>query len=202
MDKNKLKIKVNYEGFKLDVVSDKPNQTLQELIKLIKSKKELIDSLGQTNLYDLAEVIDEDDFNFDYHMRMLTKELKNDKDNIEKIRNLSLKHGDFIHRKERLDIKCEVDLENKSSKMIIEKSDVKKLIQKLMFEVNPKKVKHIFLHIIGEKLNQNQKHQILDEIKKNTSFVDTSFLFTKMKIHGTIVSGALFFGDFNNTEEH
>lgn len=192
---NKLKIKINFEGFKLEVSSDDPNKTLSELNRLFLSKKKLFDSINNFEGFDVEEIIDDHDITFNFQSRMITKELRSKKDSMEKIRNLVLKHGDFIYKKETIEIKKEIDLDNKSLRTVIEKKDVSKIIKKILFDIDVNKIKHIYVHVIGDNIKEH-KYLILDHLKKNTGFAESSFVETKKKINDAIVTEVLLFGDF------
>ena len=132
-ESNKLKIKIDFEGFRLDVVSDNPHKTLSELNKLIRSKRDLLEVLGPTEIFEIPEALTEQDLGFEFKTRLLTKELKSNNKSMDNIRDLILKHDNFLYRKERLNIKKEIDLNNKSLNVVIEKSDVNTLIKKIFF---------------------------------------------------------------------
>ena len=201
-DKNSLKLKIKFEGFSLEVFSDEPNKTLFELNNMIRSKKELVDSmLSSHNPIDIYDYLEDDDFGIDVNMRRFTKELISNKESSDAIRNLFLKHKNFIYRKERIDAKQEIDFTNKRLSMIIEKKDINILIKALLFDVNLSKLKHILVHIISDDFDKEHQGMFLDELKKRASFAETTFFFTPKKLNGVVLAEALFFGDFPPKEE-
>lgn len=194
---NLLKLKIDFEGFKLEVVSNEPSKTLNELNTLIKSKRELIDSiiLPRDGL-DMYDSFDEEEFNIESDIRRFTKELASNKKSLDTIRDLSLKHKNYIYRSERVDLKKEVDLTNHRFSIIIEKKELNLLIQKLLFDINVSKLKHVFVHVISDNFSKEHQDMLIDEIKRKASFTDTTFLFTPKKLNGVIFAETLFFGDF------
>ncbi|MBR9691005.1 hypothetical protein GOV08_04960 [Candidatus Woesearchaeota archaeon] len=198
---NKLRIKIDFDGFRLDVKSDNPNRTLNELSKLIISKKRLFETMAPPDGFELFETLDELDIGFDLRTSRFSKELKDNPKSIETIRNLLLKYKNFLYRKESLDLKQEIDLNNKKVRMVIEKKDINSLINKVLFDISPKSIKHTFIHVIGDYFTKDHQSMLLDELKKKTGFVNTTFLFTYKKIDAGLVAETLFFGDYPNLPE-
>ncbi len=196
-EKNLLKLKINFEGFKLEVISSDPNKTLSELNNLIKSKKELMDSIiFSRETLDYPDGVDGNDFGFDVDIRQFTKELASNKKSVDIIRELSLRNKSFIYRSERVDLKKELDFTNNRFTVIIDKKEISILIKKLLFDINLSKLKHVFIHVISDNFNKEHQEMFLDELKKKASFADTTFLFTPKKLNGVVFAETLFFGDF------
>jgi len=201
-DINLLRLKIDLEGFKLNVVSNNPDKTLFELNSLLKSKKELIDVMlslqGEIDMYNYA---DENESGFEVIMRRFTKELISDKKSLDSIRGLFLKHKNFIYRKESLEAKQEIDLTNRRQSLVIEKKDISALIRKLLFDVNISRLKHVFVHILSDNFSKEHQGMFLDELRKKSGFAETTFISTPKKLNGVVVAETLFFGDFPQKEE-
>ena len=196
---NVLKLNINLEGFKLELVSDKPIETLQEINKLVNIKRELVDSILSQQSVDYQDY--EDDLGFDYDIRKLSFELKNSKDSMETLRNLSLKHGKFLYRKESLESKQEVDINNKKISVIIDKKDLIMLMRKSLFGVNISKIKHVFVHIISDNFTKEHEAVLIEDLKKRIGLTDVTFFYTPKKLNGAVVSETIIFGDFPHTHE-
>lgn len=199
---NLLRLNINFEGLKLEVVSDDPNKTLAELTNLINSKKALLESMIPPDNLDMYDLVD-DESGVEFNTRKFTKELLQNKDYMESVKTLYFKHKSFLYRKEMIDAKQEIDLTNKRLNLIIEKADINTLIRKLVYNINHSKLKHVFVHIITDNFTKEHKMMFLDELRKKSSFVDATVLFTPKKLNGVVVAETLFFGDFpqNNDEE-
>lgn len=197
---NVLKLNINLEGFKLELVSDDPIKTLQELNKLVNLKKELVDAVLAQAPLDYADY-DDEDLGFDFEVRKLSLELKNNKSSMEVLRNHFLKHGKFLYRKESFDSKQEVDINNKKCSVIIDKNDLSMLMKKSLFGIKPNKIKQVFIHIISDNFTKEHESYLVDELKKRIGLVDVTFFYTPKKLNGSVVSETIIFGDFQHTPE-
>lgn len=197
-EKNILRLKIDFEGFKLEVVSNDPNKTLAELNNILNIKKELLESLIPHQNADCDDYMDGESF-LDFELRKLSYELRQNKVSMDKISNFILKYKSFLYRKELLDSKHEVDLNNKKFSLIIEKKDLSFFLKKILYGINLSQVKHILVHIISDNFTKEQESILIDEVKKRSGLVDVDFHLTKKKINGIVVE-ALIFGDFPHQE--
>ena len=196
---NILRLNINLEGFKLELVSDEPLKILHELNKLVNIKKELVESVLANAPMDYVDY--DEELGFEFEARKLSFELKNQKESMEKLRNLFLKHGKFLYRKESIDLKQEVDFNNKKFSIILDKNDLSMLIKKSFFGIKSGKIKHVFLHIISDSFTKEHEALLLEEMKKRIGLTDVTLIHTPKKIDGAIVSEALIFGDFSQMQE-
>ncbi len=201
-NKNILKLSINFEGFKLEVESDNPDKTLSKLNTLINSKKALLEAmLAPSDSLDMYDYVEEDNLGFDINSRKFSKELLQNKEYVELIRNLYLKHKNFLYRKEMIDAKQEIDLTNRKLNLIIDKNDLNTLTRRLVFNVSNSKIKHVFVHVMSDNFTKDHENMLLDEIKKRSGFADATLVFTPKKLNGVVVAETLFFGDFPQQNE-
>jgi hypothetical protein len=180
--KTSIDVKINLDRFKLALKGDDAFRALQEVNKIL-------DKLNKM-------VYDPDEVPLDYRLEnMLSDELTMDGNVSKMLNSLSQIYPHYHTTRSVVENKKIIEIEKGRVHNQIDDKELKKKLNKLFFNIQKDRVKHIVIHVKGN-IPEEEANKIVDNIEKDLPSSETSKLFTKSDIPNHTVIECVFFGEF------